>query len=94
MQIKKKTDAELILENFTSFAQWDENGKKYYFVFPDNKRNGQWTLMKYLEDRYSVHGLGADYSDEGETFFDERDRIVSFLWENRSAFNSALKSRV
>ncbi|OXM85248.1 hypothetical protein [Paenibacillus rigui] len=91
MQIKKKTDIDAVLDNFSSFAQWDALGKKQYFVFPDRKRGGQWTLMHYSGDTFSVHGLGEDYRDEEEQFFEERQSIISFLWDHRSAFNSAVK---
>jgi hypothetical protein len=91
MLIKKKTDIAFILENFNALAQWDASGEKFYFVFADRKRGGQWTLMSYPEERYSIHGLGQDYLDEAELFFDEQDQIHSFLWENRAAFNAALK---
>ncbi|WP_419873635.1 hypothetical protein [Candidatus Pristimantibacillus sp. PTI5] len=91
MLIKKKTDITFILENFNTLAQWDEAGEKFYLVFADRKRGGQWTLMSYGEDRFSVHGLGQDYSDKSEYFFDEQNEILSFLWENRAAFNAALK---
>ncbi|UQZ82334.1 hypothetical protein SK3146_01491 [Paenibacillus konkukensis] len=91
MQIKKKSDIETLLNHFSSFAQWDVAGKKHYFVFSDRKRGGQWTLMGYPNDRFSVHGRGEDYLDEQESFFEERESIISFLWEHRSAFNSAVK---
>ncbi|MBD0378806.1 hypothetical protein [Paenibacillus sedimenti] len=91
MQIKKKNDIDIILDNFSSIAEWDHTGKKLYLVFPDRKRGGQWTLMRYDDNRYSVHGLGQEYLDEAELFFDERDSIISFLWDNRAAFNASLK---
>ncbi|MDF2964274.1 MAG: hypothetical protein K0S39_6009 [Paenibacillus sp.] len=91
MQIKKKTDIEFILDRFPSIAEWDPSGEKLYFVFSDRKRGGQWTLMGYSDNRYSIHGLGPDYLDEKETFFDERNGVISFLWDNRSAFNTAVK---
>jgi hypothetical protein len=94
MQIKKKIDIERILDNFSSNAQWDASGEKHYIVFADHKRNGQWTLMNYPDNRFSVHGLGEDYSDENESFFDERSQIVSFIWGNRSAFNAILKQNL
>ncbi|TXK84391.1 hypothetical protein [Paenibacillus sp. N3.4] len=91
MQIKKKTDINLILDNFSSVAKWDATGKKLYFVFPDRKRGGKWTLMNYSGNRFSVHGIGTDYADEQELFFNEHDSIVSFLWDHRSAFNASIK---
>jgi hypothetical protein len=91
MQIRKKMDIDLVLDNFSSIAHWDNLDKKHYFVFADRKRGGQWTLMNYANDRFSVHGIGENYLDENESFFYERSSIVSFLWDNRSAFNAALK---
>jgi hypothetical protein len=92
MQIKKKSDIDWVLENFTSFACRDAEGGKHYLVFEDRKRGGQWTLMKYGAGHlFSIHGLGEDYKDEEETFFEERDSVAAFLWENRSVFNAAVK---
>lgn len=92
MQIKKKIDIDLVLENFDSISHWDDKGNKHYLVFEDRNRGGQWTLMKYkIGDQFSVHGLGEDYNDEEEMFFDCRDSVASFLWENRSAYNVAIK---
>ncbi|SEB42609.1 hypothetical protein [Paenibacillus sp. GP183] len=93
MQIKKKVDIEDLLENFSSNADWDASGEKHYIVFTDHKRNGQWTLMNYPDNRFSIHSRGENYSDEDETFFDDRDQLVSFIWDNRSAFNAALKTK-
>jgi hypothetical protein len=91
MQIKKKNDIGLILDNFSSFAKWDASGQKLYLVFADNKRGGQWTLMNYSGDRFSVHGQGQDYLDEKEAFFDERNSVVTFLWNNRAALKAAVE---
>ncbi|WP_138751034.1 hypothetical protein [Paenibacillus sinopodophylli] len=91
MLIKKKTDIASILESFNAFSQWDQDGQKFYLVFEDRKRGGQWTLMSYGEERFSVHGLGDEYLDKQEYFFNEQAEIVSFLWQNRAAFNAALK---
>ena len=91
MKIKKKNDINVILDNFSTIAEWDHSGGKHYFVFADRKRGGQWTLMSYGGERFSVHGKGNEYRDENESFFDERNTIVSFLWDNRAAFNATLK---
>lgn len=92
MQIKKKSDIGLVLERFSSFANWDAEGNKHYLVFEDRKRGGQWTLMKYEStDRFSVHGLGDDYNDDEEAFFEVHDNIVNFLWEHRSVYNASVK---
>lgn len=94
MLIKKKTDIEVILNNFSALAEWDAEGEKFYLVFADRKRGGQWTLMNYSEDRFSVHGHGTDYLDDKESFFEAPDGVVSFLWDNRSAFNAAVKTNL
>ncbi|WP_372661718.1 hypothetical protein [Cohnella sp.] len=92
MQIKKKIDVNSVLDNFTSISYWDAKGQKHYLVFEDRIRGGQWTLMKYgASDQFSVHGIGENYSDDEELFFDNRDSVASFLWENRSAYNVAVK---
>ncbi|MFC5529488.1 hypothetical protein [Cohnella yongneupensis] len=92
MQIKKKSDITSILDNFESIASWDAAGSKFYVVFEDRARGGQWTLMKYGDGgRYSIHGLGANYHDEEETFFEEQAGVVAFLWDNRAVYNAAAK---
>jgi hypothetical protein len=91
MQIRKKTDITFVLDNFSSLAEWDEAGAKFYFVLEDRKRGGQWTLMRYEGDRYSVHGRGSDYLDEEESFFEDNEALTAFLWNNRAAFNAAVK---
>lgn len=91
MQIKRKADIEHVLDHFPSLAEWDKAGAKHYLVFEDRKRGGQWTLMRYNGGRFSLHGRGASYSDADERFFDDRDSLVSFLWDNRAAFNSAVR---
>ncbi|NQX63483.1 hypothetical protein [Paenibacillus qinlingensis] len=92
MQIKNKQDIGLILDNFSNFAEWDAAGKKLYLVFADKKRGGQWTLMSYEDERFSVHGVGKDYEDAEELFFDERNQVLSFLWDNRAALKAAVDS--
>lgn len=92
MQIKKKNDVSMILDNFEKFANWDAAGRKHYLVFEDRSRGGQWTLMKYSDgERYSIHGLGADYHDEEERFFEEQAGVVAFLWDNRAGYNAAVR---
>jgi hypothetical protein len=92
MQIKKKTDIEWILDNFNTIAEWDPQGNKHYLVFEDRIRGGQWTLIGYGKgDGFSLHGYGEDYKDVGESFFDEREQLVSFLWGNRAAYNATVK---
>ncbi|WNR44189.1 hypothetical protein [Paenibacillus roseipurpureus] len=92
MQIKNKQDLSLILDNFSNFAEWDAAGKKYYLVFADKKRGGQWTLMQYEDDRLSIHGLGTEYEDAEELFFEDRNQVLSFLWDNRAALKAAVQT--
>ena len=95
MQIKKKSDISLILDNFENVASWDASGSKHYIVFEDRSRGGQWTLMKYAEGgRYSIHGLGAEYHDAEEQFFEDASDVVAFLWDNRAVYNAAVKKLV
>ena len=95
MLIKKKSDISCILDSFESIASWDPAGSKHYLVFEDRKRGGQWTLMKYGESgRFSVHGLGADYRDDAESFFSATGEVVDFLWDNRAVYNAAVKRLV
>lgn len=91
MQIKKKSDISLILENFERFANRDAAGNKSYIVFEDRVRGGQWTLMKYDDGRYSIHGLGADYHDDKEQFFEDSTGVIAFLWDNRAVYNAAAR---
>lgn len=95
MLIKKKGDIACILDSFETIASWDSTGSKHYLVFEDRKRGGQWTLMKYGDSgRFSVHGLGADYHDDAESFFSTSEEVVSFLWDNRAVYNAAVKRLV
>ncbi|GAA3325697.1 hypothetical protein GCM10020331_058640 [Ectobacillus funiculus] len=57
--------------------------KKHYIVFEDRKRKGVWTLM-LKEGQWSVHGKGAEYCDEGETFLTEKKEAVDFYLEQSS----------
>ncbi|OCT14573.1 hypothetical protein A8709_17015 [Paenibacillus pectinilyticus] len=92
MQMKNKQDISLILDNFSNFAEWDAAGKKFYLVFADKKRGGQWTLMAYEDDRFSIHGVGQEYEDAEELFFEERNLLLSFLWDNRAALKAAVEA--
>jgi hypothetical protein len=92
MQIKKKIDVQTLLNNFSSIAQWDSQGNKHYLVFEDRTRGGQWTLMSYQNNnQFSVHGQGVSYNDEDELFFEDHEALVSFLWDNRAAYNAVVK---
>ena len=91
--IRNKSDIELFLKSFRNFADYDTNGQKYYFIFDDMQRDGQWTLMLYGDEKWSLHGKGMDYCDELETFL-EQDELSLFLWKNRKMVNNSLKQSV
>lgn len=88
--IRSKKDIEELLLNFKKVANYDPTGEKHYIVFNDNDRNGQWTVMKYDEATYSVHGKGESYCDKEETFVSIED-LQKMLWENRKAVNKLVR---
>ena len=88
--IRKKLDGMRLLENFTNISSYDDENEKHYFVFKDKERGGQYTLMK-KDERWSIHGKGETYCDDGETMMDDIDRLLDFIWKHRSKINQALK---
>ncbi|MNR58754.1 hypothetical protein D3C85_1798310 [compost metagenome] len=48
--------------------------------------------MNYEDERFSVHGVGNDYEDAEELFFEERTQVLSFLWDNRAALKAAVEA--
>lgn len=88
--IKKKLDAMQLLEEFTNIASYDYETEKHYFVFKDKERGGQYTLMK-KEERWSIHGKGEHYCDDGETMMNDIDILLDFLWKHRSKINQSIK---
>lgn len=88
--IRSRKDVEEFLNRFKNVARYDELGKKHYFVFDDNKRGGQWTLMHYENGSYSIHGKGKTYCDEEECYLSTVE-LTKLLWNNRKALNSTLR---
>lgn len=78
------------LEKFTDIASYDYENEKHYFVFKDKERGGQYTLMK-KDERWSIHGKGENYCDDGETMMDDIDGLLVFIWKHRSKINHVLK---
>ncbi len=78
------------LEEFTDIASYDYENEKHYFVFKDKERGGQYTLMK-KDERWSIHGKGENYCDDGETMMDDIDGLLLFIWKHRSKINQVLK---
>ena len=87
-QIRSKKDAERFLEQFEETAYWDEAGGKRYFVFEDRERGGIWTLMRYADGSWTIHGKGDGYCDEGETPLTQEE-ACSFVWKHRAAIHRA-----
>ncbi|PPA69979.1 hypothetical protein [Jeotgalibacillus proteolyticus] len=90
--IRSKKDAENFISNYDACFTFDHDGKKYYFIFEDHERNGQWTLMHYESDnRWTVHSMGEDYCEDGETEL-ENEELVSFIFKNRKYINVSIKN--
>ncbi|WP_054636563.1 hypothetical protein [Thalassobacillus sp. C254] len=89
--IRKKADIEEVLGAFSQYADFDVTGNKYYLVFKDRQRNGQWTLMN-TNGKWSVHGKGEEYCDPEEMFLTYNE-LLTFLWKNRAAVNYTLKNQ-
>lgn len=91
MIIRRRLDIQRLLETFTDVASYDEMRKKFYFVFADRNRDGQWTLMNQ-EGSWSVHGKGEHYTDLCERNLEEEE-LFTFIWHNRAAINEELRKR-
>ncbi|PGK51545.1 hypothetical protein CN918_27525 [Priestia megaterium] len=90
MVIRTKKDVLQLISTFPDIALYDEQGRKHYLVFEDNERNGQWTLMRYENNKFTRHGRGDTYCDEGEVSLDE-DELQKFVWQSRKHINASLK---
>lgn len=88
--IMTKKEIQTFMNQFISYAQYDTNGVKYYFIFEDRKRGGQFTLMNYASGAWSIHGRGDQYCDETETELSSAE-VESLIWQNRAAINAKLK---
>lgn len=88
--IRSRKDIESFLTNFNQFADFDATGMKHYFIFDDLDREGLWTLMKYKDDSFSIHGKGKTYCDEEECFL-SHEELTKLLWNNRKAVNAVLR---
>ncbi|WP_377889975.1 hypothetical protein [Alkalihalobacillus sp. R86527] len=88
--IKSMREVSALLSDFKKIADYDSTGKKHYIIFEDHVREGHWTVMKYDDGTYSIHG-------KGETYCDKEERVVSteelkkMLWENRKAVNKVVR---
>lgn len=91
--ITTKRGAGSMMENFSEVASYDAAGSKYYFSFRDKDREGKWTLMFYeRENKWTVHGVGPTYCDDGETSLDDK-QVVDFLYKNRKCVNVVIKEK-
>ncbi|KIL44093.1 hypothetical protein [Jeotgalibacillus campisalis] len=90
--LRSKKDAENFVDQAKDLFKYDEAGKKFYFVFEDHSRDGNWTIMFYpKEERWTSHSFGENYCDEGETEL-TREEMNSFIFKNRKYVNRALKN--
>ncbi|OCA84101.1 hypothetical protein A8F94_15355 [Bacillus sp. FJAT-27225] len=88
-----KRDIENFLNGFSDLADYDFVGKKHYLVFEDSIRNGSWTLMYYEADgKWTIHGKGENYSDEGEKELIKED-LINFIYKNRKYVNREIKKK-
>lgn len=83
-------DAKKLLDEFTKIASFDHERQKFYFVFADKERGGQYTLMK-KGTQWSIHGKGETYCDPDETMMNNFDELINFVWKHRSRINQVLK---
>ncbi|WLR51787.1 hypothetical protein LC040_02460 [Bacillus tianshenii] len=90
--IRTRKDIEALLLQFETVAEYDSEKGKWYFVFRDLERNGEWTLMK-REKQWTLHGKGETYCDLYEVEM-EREKVCRFLWKSRKAVNEELRQRV
>lgn len=92
--LKSKKDIEQFLMDFPQIAFYDEQGNKYYFVFDDKQRNGQWTLMFNEHTKaWTIHGKGETYCDPGEQLL-EPIEMIQFIWKNRASVNKVLRQKI
>ncbi|WP_455675732.1 hypothetical protein [Pradoshia sp.] len=87
-----KKDVDHFLENFKSISSLDEAGNKYYFVFEDHIRGGQWTLMFYEHgQKWTTHGKGSHYCDVAETSL-TIEELKTFIYKRRKYINNVIRS--
>lgn len=87
-----KKDVDHFLESFKSISSFDKAGSKYYFVFEDHVRGGQWTIMFYEhEQKWTTHGKGANYCDATETSL-SREELMNFIYKRRKYINNVIRS--
>ena len=87
-----KKDVYRFLKDFKNFSSFDSEGQKEYLIIEDRARDGQWTLMYYpLDNKWTIHGKGKDYCDEGETAL-AKNEVETFIYKNRKAVNNILRA--
>lgn len=87
-----KKDITNFLDNFQKVSSFDEQGQKEYFVFADTKRKGKWTIMFYpSESKWTIHGIGENYCDEGETTLTQNE-MIDFVYRNRKSVNNSIRA--
>lgn len=92
MIIRSKEHVKKLMCEFKNFSQKDMERNKWYLVFENKERNGVWTLMKYPDNSWTIHGKGEKYCDPDETNLTEEETI-DFIWKNRKSINKTLKNK-
>ena len=88
-----KKDIDQFLADFKSISSYDEVGNKFYFIFEDHIRGGQWTLMYYdNEKKWTAHGKGEFYSDIEELPLSE-EQLKLFIYKNRKYINNVIRQQ-
>ena len=88
-----KKDIDQFLADFKSISSYDEVGNKFYFIFEDHIRGGQWTLMYYdNEKKWTTHGKGEFYSDIEELPLSE-EQLKLFIYKNRKYINNVIRQQ-
>ena len=86
-----KKDIDQFLADFKSISSYDEVGNKFYFIFEDHIRGGQWTLMYYdNEKNWTAHGKGELYSDIEEIPL-SGEELNLFIYKNRKYINNVIR---
>jgi len=93
MVIRTKKEVMNFISTFADVAKYDEQGKKHYLVFEDSERNGQWTLMRYADDTFTIHGRGDTYCDETERQLESAE-LQKFIWQWRKSINASLRKKL
>lgn len=93
MSIRSKRDVKRVLSAFSTHANYDPVGGKYFLVVPDSHQNGIVTFMYYPESKHwTMHRKGETYWDINEIALTE-NKTEQWFWNLRKEFNTVLKKK-